>query len=221
MSINNRALLDGIKLDSIKGILIDIDDTMYSYEPNHLNGLSACYKEISKNDNVSLDFDKFKDIYRDSRNKITVSLSPLSACRSRALAFELLFSKLGFKNAYVHAINYEKIYWDKFLENIKPHQYILDFLKRCKKKNKLISAVTDMQYFFQVMKLRKMDVVNLIDFLISSEEAGKEKPHTDIFDLALYKMKLKPNDVIMIGDSYEKDIIGANNAGIESIHLQV
>ena len=56
------ALLDGIKLDSIKGILIDIDDTMYSYEPNHLNGLSACYKEISKNDNVSLDFDKFKDI---------------------------------------------------------------------------------------------------------------------------------------------------------------
>ena len=34
-------------------------------------------------------------------------------------------------------------------------------------------------------------------------------------------MKLKPNDVIMIGDSYEKDIIGANNAGIESIHLQV
>ena len=39
--------------------------------------------------------------------------------------------------------------------------------------------------------------------------------------LALYKMKLKPNDVIMIGDSYEKDIIGANNAGIESIHLQV
>ena len=128
MSIKNRALLDGIKLDSIKGILIDIDDTMYSYEPNHLNGLSACYKEISKNDNVSLDLDKFKDIYRDSRNKITVSLSPLSACRSRALAFELLFSKLGFKNAYVHAINYEKIYWDKFLEN--PEYWQLKYFKK-------------------------------------------------------------------------------------------
>ena len=81
--------------------------------------------------------------------------------------------------------------------------------------------MTDMQYLYQSMKIQKMNLTHLIDFLITSEEAGKEKPNIEIFNLALLKMKLKPNDVIMIGDSYKKDIIGAKNAGIESIHLQI
>ena len=220
MSTENEVLLDGIRLDEIEGILIDIDDTIYKYEPNHLNALMGCHKEITKYDSVDIDFNEFKSLYRNARNKITEALSPLSACRSRALAFDLLFNELGFKNTYVHAMNYEKLYWDKFLENIEPYGHIVSFLEQCKKNKKTISAVTDMQYLFQVMKLKKMNIVHLIDFLVTSEEAGKEKPHIEIFDLALFKMKLKPNDVIMIGDSYEKDIIGASNAGIESIHLQ-
>ena len=78
-----------------------------------------------------------------------------------------------------------------------------------------------MQYLFQSMKLEKMNTLGLINFLATSEEAGREKPHIEIFNLALSKMKLKANDVIMIGDSYKKDILGARNAGIESVHLQV
>ena len=33
-------------------------------------------------------------------------------------------------------------------------------------------------------------------------------------------MNLNKNDVIMIGDSYDKDIVGAKNAGIRSLHIQ-
>ena len=221
MFTRNKSLLDKIDLGSFKGILIDIDDTMYTYESNHLNAINECYEHAINDFNIQINFESFNKIYRDSRNKVTESLKPLSSCRSRALAFEKLFTFLDIESPYTHAINYEQLYWEYFLSNIVPHDYIVDFLKKCKFQNKLIAAVTDMQYLYQSMKIQKMNLTHLIDFLITSEEAGKEKPNIEIFNLALLKMKLKPNDVIMIGDSYKKDIIGAKNAGIESIHLQI
>jgi putative hydrolase of the HAD superfamily len=54
---------------------------------------------------------------------------------------------------------------------------------------------------------------------VTSEEAGKEKPHPFIFHLALEKLKIQKYDVCMIGDSYSKDIVGAINLEIKSIWL--
>ena len=107
MSTENEVLLNDIRLDEIEGILIDIDDTIYKYEPNHLNALMGCHKEITKYDSVDIDFNEFKSLYRNARNKITEALSPLSACRSRALAFDLLFDfcsrcMVGFRRYKFH-----------------------------------------------------------------------------------------------------------------------
>ena len=76
-------------------------------------------------------------------------------------------------------------------------------------------------YFnFQAKKLHSLKLDQFIDYLVTSEEALFEKPHSAIFELAINKMNLNKNDVIMIGDSYDKDIVGAKNAGIRSLHIQ-
>ena len=43
------------------------------------------------------------------------------------------------------------------------------------------------------------------------------KPHKEIFNLALSKIGLSKDQVVMIGDSFETDVKGANNMGIKSI----
>ena len=53
-----------------------------------------------------------------------------------------------------------------------------------------------------------------IDIIVTSEEVGIEKPSTQMFYTILQKLNLNPCDVIMIGDNYDKDIIGAINANI-------
>ena len=53
-----------------------------------------------------------------------------------------------------------------------------------------------------------------LDFLC--EEAGIEKPNKLIFNLSLEKIKLQYKDVIMVGDSFSKDIKGAKELGIKS-----
>ena len=92
------------------------------------------------------------------------------------------------------------------------------FLKTCKERNIQICVVTDMQAHFQVQKLK---IDNLIDYLVTSEEVGKEKPNPEMFLLALEKLDLQVNDVIMIGDNQKKDIEGARNLGIKAYQINL
>ena len=220
MSIDNAKVLDELNILNIKGILIDIDNTLYAYEPMHKNAIEACYKKISKVENLDIDLTKFKAMYRRSRTLVTESLSPNAFCRSRALAFEVMFRELNMSQPFSKAYIYEEIYWNEFVREIVPFDYVIQFLERCKSNNLTIAAITDMQFNFQAKKLHSLKLDKFIDFLVTSEEALFEKPHSAIFELAINKMNLNKNDVIMIGDSYDKDIVGAKNAGIRSLHIQ-
>ena len=52
--------------------------------------------------------------------------------------------------------------------------------------------------------------------LVISQEVGIAKPDPGIFRYALDRLGMKPEEVIMIGDSPSSDIRGANNAGIDA-----
>ena len=48
---------------------------------------------------------------------------------------------------------------------------------------------------------------------------GVKKPNPKVFEFALMKAKTTAEDAIMIGDSYEADILGALNCGMLAIHF--
>ena len=54
---------------------------------------------------------------------------------------------------------------------------------------------------------------------VSSAEVGVSKPNPEIFEAALNKAGVEAKSCIHVGDDYEDDIVGANNAGIASIWL--
>ena len=54
---------------------------------------------------------------------------------------------------------------------------------------------------------------------VSSAEVGVSKPSPEIFQAVLNKAGEKAKSCIHVGDDYEDDIVGANNAGIASIWL--
>ena len=55
--------------------------------------------------------------------------------------------------------------------------------------------------------------------LLISDEIGINKPNSEIFDIALKKNSVKPEEAVMVGDSYDSDIAGAKSAGIDQIWL--
>jgi putative hydrolase of the HAD superfamily len=58
-----------------------------------------------------------------------------------------------------------------------------------------------------------------VDAIVGSKAHGRVKPHPSIFEAALQALAVSPDEVAMVGDSYEDDIEGARALGIRAILL--
>ena len=54
---------------------------------------------------------------------------------------------------------------------------------------------------------------------MGSIHVGFRKPMPEIYALTLSLLALQPEEVIMVGDSWEADVLGARAAGIRAVHL--
>ena len=68
----------------------------------------------------------------------------------------------------------------------------------------------------------KLDGSGLAPFfneIIISGEIGIAKPQTEAFEITLDRLGVAPEQTLMVGNSLEKDIAGAQQAGIKTIWL--
>lgn len=71
----------------------------------------------------------------------------------------------------------------------------------------------------QRQKLAHCGLAPYVDHLVTSEETGFAKPHRGIFDAALQRAGASPDDAVMLGDSWDVDVVGALAAGIRPVWL--
>ena len=90
--------------------------------------------------------------------------------------------------------------------------------EKIKAKGLKIGVFTDFPLYD---KLNSMGISDLVDFSASSDDIGFLKPDTHCFEYLLYNLKMEPKDVLYVGDSYDKDIVGASKAGIDSVLVNV
>jgi len=57
------------------------------------------------------------------------------------------------------------------------------------------------------------------EFIISSGAFGTRKPHPGIFQAGLKYFQLTPDQAVMVGDTLNADILGANQIGMKSIWI--
>ncbi len=67
--------------------------------------------------------------------------------------------------------------------------------------------------------LEDLGLAGQLDTVTYSFEAGAEKPHPKIFKTALARAGATPERVLMVGDSYPADYLGARNAGLHAVLL--
>lgn len=57
------------------------------------------------------------------------------------------------------------------------------------------------------------------EFILDSALLGVEKPDPRIFEIALERLALEPDEVVYVGDTWEVDVVGALGAGIRPIYM--
>ncbi|MBI4306041.1 MAG: HAD family hydrolase [Chloroflexi bacterium] len=66
---------------------------------------------------------------------------------------------------------------------------------------------------------RDLELTGHVDFVITSREAGAEKPHPPIFRAALARARVRPAEAVHVGDQIDSDILGAAAVGINPVLL--
>jgi putative hydrolase of the HAD superfamily len=190
-------------------LFLDVDDTLFDSE----SAYKFAMKEIGVDDQGAL--------FLKAR-ALTKANLPENApvARSRFLYFKKyleLQEKYNPKEHFELATKYESLVVDHLSDQWnklkRPHLF-----KQFHSKYKSIALVTNETLRMQTLKVMAIDPRrDFFDFLITSEEVGFEKPHTNIFNAALEATKSTPSQTLMVGDSYQKDILGARALGIKGI----
>ncbi len=194
-----------------KGILLDIDNTIYDYNKVHYFAKNKVLNYCI--DTFNLCNDDVIYAYERARKQVHVELSETAASHNRLLYFQKMLEILNI-NPIKHSLKLYNIYWDNFLEVIIPFEEIYLLLDKYKDR---ICLITDLTAHIQYRKINKIGLEKYCDKLVTSEETGHEKPHPYIFISALNKLGLRADEVCMIGDNFKKDILGSAALGIESI----
>jgi FMN phosphatase YigB (HAD superfamily) len=206
-----------IKLAShIKTVLLDLDNTCYQYDPCHLAALQALRQAI---ENVTGSIPDFDVKYKEAQELVKSRIPTHAASHSRILYAQSLCELLGRTDGHIHAPSLEKVYWDTFIKTMKKVAGLDDFLANCRKSGTTVVVVSDLTTTIQCQKLIALDIAKSIDFLVTAEEAGADKPDPKPFLVALEKARGDIHTSVVIGDNHERDIKGASFLGISSIQI--
>ena len=196
-----------------KGLLLDLDNTLYDYNAAHMHALYSVtnyFTQLHKIDEI-----EFYDLYNISRSEIHNDLINTASSHSRILYFQKLNEKLNL-NPLKFSVDLEKIYWNSFMEKMILFEGVDEMMNTYKNR---ICIITDLTTQIQHKKILKLNLEMFIDKIVTSEEVGVEKPNAKIFNKSLDKLNLSQNNVCMIGDNFKKDIEGAVKLGIRSVWL--
>lgn len=213
MKIINRARLDRLP----DAILFDTDNTLYPYDPAHAAAQSAVREKVSKSFSISPE--NFDSAFNQARMEVKSRLKHTASSHSRLLYLQRMLEIMGLGSQVLLALDFEQTYWRTFLGNAILFDGVKDLLDDIRLLGIPTAIVTDLTAQIQFRKVVYFGLDHYFDYIVTSEEAGFDKPHQAPFQIALGKMRPKGNCIWMIGDNPVNDIRGAREM-INAVTLQ-
>jgi putative hydrolase of the HAD superfamily len=198
-------------------ILFDTDNTLYPYDPAHAMGRQAvCDKVVATLAVSRADFDKAFDA---ARLQVKARLAHTAASHNRLIYLQRMLELMGLGSQVLLALDLEQTYWRTFLSHATLFDGVRELLDDLRLLRIPTAIVTDLTAQIQFRKIVYFGLDQCFDFVVTSEEAGFDKPNAAPFQIALEKIRPKGSCIWMIGDNPTADIRGARDA-IDAVTLQ-
>jgi len=93
---------------------------------------------------------------------------------------------------------------------------VLSTLKMLKERKLILGLLTNATK--EMISIhRKLGLEPYLDFVVTSEEVGSDKPHPPLFLKALERAGVNASEAVHVGDQYSLDVVGARGVGISPI----
>ncbi|MFP4604807.1 MAG: YjjG family noncanonical pyrimidine nucleotidase [Bacteroidales bacterium] len=199
-------------------IFFDLDRTLWDFEANAIEASKDLFVKY-KLDKIFPDFNSFHKAYREI-NKTLWHKYRDGQIEKEVLKYQRFY--LTLKHFGHDDIDLARKIGDDYVsfsaEKTKLFPYTHEALDYLKNKYTL-HIITNGFEEVQFKKIKKCQLEKYFKKIITSEKAGVQKPHQQIFEYALKAANAKPADSLMIGDDFEGDIRGAKAAGIDQVYF--
>lgn len=91
-------------------------------------------------------------------------------------------------------------------------------LGELKEKGLILGLISNVDFDISSM-LDELGLPVWLDIVVTSLDAGANKPRPEIFREALKRAEVQPSEAVYVGDQYRVDVIGAEGAGMKGILL--
>ena len=210
-------------IKSYQHILFDLDHTLWDFDKNSHEALLEVFQNSELKplfERVEGDFEAFYKIYHQYNDFYWEKYrkGEVNKQEVRNLRFSDSLKTFDIDNmdlAIFMADEYLKI--SPYKTHLVPGT--IDLLNYLNQKYQL-HIITNGFNEVQFIKLEHSKLKDFFDVVVTSEEAGANKPDPTIFNYTLNKIKTLHHQCIMIGDSFTSDIIGARNVGIDQVYFR-
>lgn len=199
----------------IRTVIFDIDNTLYDFAS--ANETAICALERYAEEQFGWPRGKLREEYKAAQDELLRAAGFYhGGVRDRILRIQLILEKYALP-FQPHAAAMYRLYWDTLLDVMVRSEGAEEVLRSLKERGVRIGAGTDMTAFMQFQKLERLGLLPYFDFIVTSEEAGQEKPSAVFFSRCKDKMLCAPEECLFVGDHPEKDYRGAKRAGLQAL----
>ena len=203
-----------------KHLFFDLDHTLWDFDSNSSATMKQLYKEYELEKRGITDFDKLFESYNFHNDKLWERYRngyiKRDELRWKRMWLMLLDHKIA-DTALAHELGVAYLELLPTQKLLMPHA--VELLDYCKSKQYDMHLITNGFDTTQRLKLQYSGISRYFTHLVSSEKSNSMKPHRDIFDFALKLADADLERSIMIGDAIDVDILGAINAGWDTVYF--
>ncbi|GGA47066.1 YjjG family noncanonical pyrimidine nucleotidase [Psychrobacillus lasiicapitis] len=191
-------------------LLFDLDDTLFDFGMTEKNALHNLFMEYGLPNGVKDYLPSYKAISKvlwDDLEQGRTTLANIKVERFKQLFLE-------------QALDIDaEVFGHKYIENLGKEVHMIEGVEEmlsnlagCR-----FAVLTNGFTIAQHARIGGSSLKDLFEIIITSEEAGYQKPQPEIFEYILDKLNVTDKSrVLMIGDSLSSDIQGGNNFGIDT-----
>ena len=198
----------------ITDVFFDLDHTLWDFDRNS----ALAFERIFRDKNIVIQLPAFLEAYEPINfeywkkyREERVTKEQLRRGRLldsfKALKVEMDLETIdALSIAYIDALPDNNHLFDGAIE-------LLEYLKDSYQLHIITNGFKEVQH----LKLERSNLAPYFKTITSSEEVGVKKPNPKVFNTALQKANVSAYATIMIGDTFEADILGAENVGMDTL----
>lgn len=198
----------------ISDVFFDLDHTLWDFDRNS----QLAFQRVFAKHDIEIEISEFIKVYEPINfnywKLFREELVTKQELRRGRLSDTFQSFHLHFSIEVIDEL--AEAYIDELPKDNHLFEGTLEILEYLSKKYRL-HIITNGFHNVQCLKLEKSGIAKYFDTVTTSEEVGLKKPNPIIFKKAMEKALVEASESIMIGDTFEADILGAEAVGMHTL----